>query len=97
MTRFSRSVFYYLKKQAIKRRYDPKITPVIYNVFVENTHKNKRPSISLEKQLEIVSQVIKDQYRREKSTVEIAAKIEVSQSLITQILKKQGYKKVKST
>ena len=75
-----------LEKKAIERGYDPKMASVIYNVHVEDAERSGRPSISLEKQQEIVVKVITDRHRREKSTVEIAGEV-----------KKYGYKKVKPT
>lgn len=49
ITGFSQSTLYNLKKQALEKEYDPIITPVIYNVYVENTHKSRRPGINLKK------------------------------------------------
>ena len=97
ITGFSRSALYDLKKRALERGYDPTVTPVIHNVYVEDAHKSGRPGISLEKQLEIVAKVTTDRYGREKSTAEIAEEVEVSQSSVARILKKYGFKKVKPT
>lgn len=36
ITKFSHSVPYNLKKKPIKRGYDPKVSPLIYNIHAEN-------------------------------------------------------------
>ena len=61
ITGFSRSALYDLKKRAVQRGYDPTtITLMIYNMYVEDAQKSGRPTISLEKQLEIVAKVTTD-------------------------------------
>ena len=88
ITGFSRSALYDLKKRAIERGYDHTVTPVLYNVHVEDAKKSGRPGISLENQQEIIAKVSKDQHGREKSTLEIAAEVKVSQSSVARILTK---------
>ena len=60
MTEFSRSELYDVKKRAIERGYDPIITPLKYNVHIEDAKESGRPSISLKKQLKIVAKVTTD-------------------------------------
>ena len=96
ITGYSWNLLYNLKKQAIKISYDPTITPLIYNMHVENTHKNKRPSISLEKQLEILPKLQLINMRR-KINIWDYRKIEVFKSSIVCIRKKQEYKKINTT
>lgn len=60
MTGFFRTSLYDLKKRAIERGYDPTVTPMIDNVYIEDARKNGRLGISLEKQLEIVAKVPTD-------------------------------------
>lgn len=57
ITGFSQSALYNLKKQALQRGYDPTVTLMIYNVYVEDAHKSRRPGISLKKHLEIIVKV----------------------------------------
>lgn len=94
ITGFFWDVLYNLKKQALERGYNPTVIPVIYNMYVEDTYKSEKPSISLEKQIEIIAKVTTDQYGREKSIAEIAEEVEVLQSLVSCILKKYRFKKV---
>lgn len=72
---------YELKKRAVEGGYEPTVALVIYNLHVGDTESSGRPGVSLKKQQEIVANY---GHGREKSTVEIAAKVEVSQSLVTQ-------------
>ena len=81
MTGFSRSVLYDLKKKAIERRYDPKVSSMIYNVHIEDAQKSGRPGISLEKQQEIVTKVTIDRYGQKKFIAEIAREVEVGSPL----------------
>lgn len=80
ITGFSRSTLYDLKKRATERGYDPVVAPIIYDEYAVNAKRNGKPGISLDKQQEIVAKVTMDRYGREKSTAEIARKVEVSQS-----------------
>lgn len=81
-----------------KRWYDPSVNLVIYNIDIENAFKNRKPGISLKKQSKIIIKITINCHRRKKSTVEIARKVEVSQyTVVAWVLKKSGYKKVKST
>lgn len=68
---------------------------MIYNVYFEDIYKSKRPSISLEKELEIVAKITIDWYKRKKSIPKIAGEVQVSQRLVPRIFKKNGYQKVK--
>ena len=56
------------------------VAPIIYDEYVVDAKRSGRPGISLDKQQEIVAKVTTDRYGREKSTAEIARKVEVSQS-----------------
>lgn len=49
ITIFSWNTLYDLKKWVFEKRYDFTIILVIYNIYIKNTHKNKKLSISLEK------------------------------------------------
>lgn len=66
-----------LKKQ-VKKRYNFTINSVIYDMHVQNTFKNRRFNISLEKQSKIIIKVIANCYRRKKSIAKIAKKVDVS-------------------
>ncbi len=53
--------------------------------------------ICLEKEEEVVKQVTSDRYGRGKHTIRDGIDIEISQRSVAQILKKNGYKKVKAS
>ena len=54
---FSCSVLYDLKKRTIKNGYDSKVSPVIYNMYVEVAQRSEKPGIRLEKQQKIVAKI----------------------------------------
>lgn len=67
---------------------------MIYNMNVENIHKKNIPCINLKKELEICDEVIKVWQNKEKLMAEIVWKVEISQSSVAWIPKKQRYKNV---
>lgn len=65
-------------------------------MHIENAFKSRKPSISLEKQPEIITKIITDCYKQEKSTTKIVEEVEISQNTVAYILKRSGYRKENS-
>ncbi len=94
-TGISRSQLYDIKRKVKERGFDPKISPVILAVYVQDTIYSGRPGIHVNKKDNVVGKVTRDRFGREKSSRYITSEIQISQSSVVRILKKRGYKKVK--
>ena len=90
--------------RAIERGFDPNLRPLsLRDEFLEDASRSGRPRKHTEEVKDlIVTKVSRDRYGREKSAAEIAGElssqgIDISKSLVKEILKKAGFRKTKPT
>ena len=77
-TGISRSQLYDIKKKAKERGFDPKISPVILAVYVQDAICSGRPGIHVSKKDNVVGKVTRDRFGREKSSQYIASEVQIS-------------------
>ena len=95
-TTVSRRTIFDLKKKARERGYNPVISTVIKEEYVQDAPRSGRPKVITEdKEEEVLAIVSKDRNGREKNLETIALEAALSAMSVWRILRKRGYNKRK--